>query len=262
MELIVSYSGIRFRDEPVARLGPAFSMAYSEYLDAKHSSQGHFANMCTVLLARDTRHTSEFYKDCFASALSGYNVVDLGVCPVPSLQWVMNNSFQNVVGAVMVSASHNELEWNGFKMLKPSGLCLNHDDITGILNAEKHYLNRDISLQERVLQECDAWIDHLNAIYTAIPGDYSHLSVAIDTCNGAARLALPMLLKMYGCEVHQLDNINNRGLTRNPHPIAANISKLGEYVKSKGCHLGFATDSDGDRLAIVDENGNVMDEAY
>jgi phosphomannomutase len=198
MELIVSYSGIRFCGESPEDIGPAFSIAYSEYLTRKWNKIG------TVALARDTRDTSAYYRQCFASSLSNNNLVDLGVCPIPSLQWVMNNSLSNVIGGVMISGSHNDSEWNGYKLLQPSGLCLNHNDIMEIYTnactniGKKTHLS---DIKEVVFEPSELWKGHLHAVYNNIKGNYSGLKVAVDTCNGAARVALPMLLKMYGCEV-------------------------------------------------------------
>jgi phosphomannomutase len=104
--------------------------------------------------------------------------------------------------------------------------------------------------------------EYLDVLIKEIPGNYSGIRVAVDTCNGAAREILPKLLRAYGCDVFQVDSLNDNGLSRHPHPIAEHLSDLSSLVKSKKCDIGFAADSDGDRLAIVDNNGNVLDEPY
>jgi len=87
-------------------------------------------------------------------------------------------------------------------------------------------------------------------------------SVVLDAVNGAASLALPEMVEALGCKVHRLFCEPNGDFPRGPEPLAVNLKNLGEAVQLHNADVGFATDPDGDRLAVVDENGLPLSEEY
>ena len=86
--------------------------------------------------------------------------------------------------------------------------------------------------------------------------------VVVDAVNGGAAVALPQMLDALGCEVIPINCTPNGKFPRGAEPLPHNLKQLGEAVKKHGAHVGFATDPDGDRLAVVDELGNPLGEEY
>ena len=89
-----------------------------------------------------------------------------------------------------------------------------------------------------------------------------HFTVVVDAVNGAASFALPAMVEALGCKVHRLHCEPNGKFPRGAEPLPQNLKKLGEAVLTHRAHVGFATDPDGDRLAVVDENGQPLGEEY
>lgn len=252
-----TYSGLRFDSKDAKYWGPRIATAFREYLPKEEG---------TVVLGSDTRYTSPLLKGFFDMTLYDYNLIDIGISPTPSLQWVLNNLVENPLGGVMVTGSHNDSSYNGLKILQPNGLCLNSADINWIFNESQKYKDVLVPDERNARKQYHLKEKHIKAVHKHIEdieGDFSKIKVAIDTCNGAARDMFGKLLEMYGCDVYQVDKTKKRyGLTRHPEPTPNNLKDLRKATLEQKCDIGFATDSDGDRLAIVDENGNALKEAY
>lgn len=230
-------------------------------------SFGTYANGGTVVVGRDTRVSGEMVKCAVFSGLisTGSQVIDCGVCPVPSLQVMVRRL--NADGGIMITASHNPIEWNALKFFQPDGTYLNSQQAEELLDiyhqgefiraAWKGYL--PVRIEENVFQH------HLDIIKDFVDVDViraKKFRVAIDCCNGAGSIVTSQLLKELGCDVVAINDIPNGIFPHNPEPIPENLTELCKLVKEKKVDIGFAQDADADRLAIINETGEPLGEEY
>lgn len=254
--LKVSVSGVRgvIGDTLKPLLLCRFARAFATYLEG-----GSLAVGC------DTRTSGEMVKHAvFAGLLSsGMRVVDLGVCPVPTLQFAVRRL--GMRGGIAVTASHNPAEWNALKFIKASGTFLNRYEAQELLSL--YHQQEFISVPARHIQSVETYgpavEDHLEEILAVIePPAEPRFKVVIDCCNGAGAVAAPRLLERLGCEVVEIHCRPDGHFPRPPEPLPQNLGELCRAVKEEGADIGFAQDADADRLAIVSDRGEAIGEEY
>ncbi len=209
-----------------------------------------------IALGRDCRLTSDSYAKKFAEGLAstGCDVTDIGICTTPVLYYSIKHLKQE--GGVMITASHNPPEYNGFK------LCLGLDSIhgkdiqkiLGIIN-EKAFTQAgpgSVSTKD-VIPSYQAYIE--NNINISRP-----LKIGVDAGNGTAGVVALPVLKNLGCEVHDIFcDMDGSFPNHEADPtVLKNMEELIKMVKEKGLDLGIGYDGDGDRIGIVDEKGNII----
>jgi phosphomannomutase len=255
-DLMISVSGIRgivgksLTPELLVRLGHAF---------------GTYVHSKKVVVGRDTRVSGEMAKHAVLSGLlaSGCQIIDLGVCATPTLTLAVER--EKADGGVMVTASHNPIEWNALKFFRADGLYLNADESRDLLNiyysgqfslaswnqlhAIQHIRNADALHVEQVLSILDR-----NLIRS------KKFRVALDCCNGAGCGISQQLLSELGCKVEAIHSEPNGLFPHKPEPVCANLGDLCNFVLESQCHVGFATDPDADRVSVVDESGVYLGE--
>ncbi|MDY6904306.1 MAG: phosphomannomutase/phosphoglucomutase [Thermodesulfobacteriota bacterium] len=208
-----------------------------------------------LIVGRDCRTTSPAYAESIIRGLTatGCDVVDIGVCPTPVFYFTINHL--NAGGGVMVTASHNPPEYNGFK------LCIGPDSIHG-----KEILKiRDI-INDQAFKEgngtCsqDDGIIPYHAFVTQNISLSRKLRVGIDAGNGTAGVVALPILKELGCEVHDLYcDMDGTFPNHEADPtVLENMQDLISLVKEKKLDVGIGYDGDGDRIGVVDENGNII----
>ena len=254
--LKVSISGIRgvVGDTLKPALVARFSQSFAAYLGGG-----------PIVVGRDTRTSGEMVKNAtFAGLLStGAGVIDVDICPVPTIQLAVRTL--NARGGIAVTASHNPAEWNALKFIQSSGCFLNPYQAEELLNL---YHQQDLphasSSQIDSLSTYEGAIrDHVDLILNEIsPALTPKLRVAVDCCNGAGSLMTPGLLRALGCEVIELNTTPDGRFPRPPEPVPANFTELSRLVRSEKVDVGFAQDADADRLAIVSEKGEAIGEEY
>ncbi|MHC1571133.1 MAG: phosphoglucosamine mutase [Methermicoccaceae archaeon] len=218
----------------------------------------------TVAVGTDTRESRHMLKAAAVSGLlsSGVEVVDVGIVPVPALQYFVKH---NTDGGLMVTASHNPREYNGIKLISADGLELSHEAEQKI---EKIHSSQ--SFKRAAWSECgkvrtaDALSPYIDAIIERVDAERIRelgFTVVSDTGCGAGSVALPLLLRRLGCRVITLNaQVDGTFPARNPEPVAEVLTELCAVVKESGAHLGVAQDGDADRAVFVDERGNFVDE--
>ena len=225
---------------------------------------GTYSRGGTVVVGRDTRPSGEMVSFAVFSGLlsTGCEVVDIGIVPVPTIQFFVRRSLAS--GGIAITASHNPEEWNALKFIGPRGLFLDpaearelldiyhQGDFRRVWNFEIRNISRDI----RALDE------HISRILHVLGPIKRKMKVVVDPCNGAAYEASPRLLDALGCEVVPMNTDPSGIFPRSPEPLPDNIKGLCEQVKEVGADIGFAQDADADRLAVVDENGVPLGEDY
>ncbi len=230
---------------------------------------GTYVGSGTIVIGRDTRTSGEMVRQAVIAGLlsSGCRVIDLGVCPVPTVQLIVRQ--RKASGGIAITASHNPAEWNALKFVNSEGLFLSagqarelldiyhQGDYTKVAGSEMRGIQR---LNDAATGALDA---HINAIIDAVgklPARKRKLKVALDSCNGAASVIAPRLLEELGAEIVAINTTPDGLFPRGAEPVAENLSALCQLVKDSGADVGFAQDMDADRLAVVNERGEAIGE--
>jgi phosphoglucosamine mutase len=251
--------GIRgvFNQEPITQqMGYRLGRAVVEHFKGKESSP-------RIVLGRDTRLSGEVLENAIASGMlsKGAEPVILGEIPTPGVAFITRD-----VGAdagIVVSASHNPYEYNGFKIFSGEGYKLTDREEMAIETLllseascgalkeqrEGNHAKRADDLRERYV----GFLQHI------LPGEslFKDMNIVLDCANGATYRVAPMLFERMGAEVEALfvspdgRNINEGCGSQHPEALSARVVE-------KGADLGLAFDGDGDRLIAVDEKGNVL----
>ena len=231
---------------------------------------GAFHQFCPkgdIVVGRDSRSSGIHFLTEIVETLmaSGRTVNQCGIVPTPTLQYVVDDT--EAVGGIIVTASHNPAEWNGLKFLGADGCYLNSSQVKKLMKlksvdfpelsyGEGKQIQINDAINRHITRTCDvSWID-LDAIRQR------KFKVAVDAINGAAAVALPELLDRLGCEVVTINCEPTGEFTRGTEPLPENLSDLSQLIQQENCHVGFATDPDADRLAVIDEKGKPVGEEY
>jgi phosphomannomutase len=240
-------------------LTPALACAFARAF-------GTFVGAGTVVLGRDTRRSGEMLQHAVSCGLlsTGCAVVDVGIQPTPTIQVYVGAT--RARGGISVTASHNPPEYNALKIFNGEGLFFNHYERRELLdlyyqssfnNAENRQIRRIARDEEtprrlhveRVLRHVD--VDRIRA---------RRFRVALDGVNGAGSvLSCRFLEESLGCRLHAISVDPTKPFPREAEPRPDTLGELQELVRREKAEIGFGQDPDGDRLAVVDETGHVLD---
>ena len=259
-KLIISVSGVR--GVAGENLDPAFFAKYA-------SAFGTFVNGGKVVIGRDTRRSGGMLKQAIFAGLlaTGCEVLDAGICPTPTNLYTAGQLQAD--GAVTITASHNPIEWNGIELAKANGELLDEADRTKLMGIYESDKIKLVSWDEiGVVKETGDAIDrHMRKIMSLSYIDEKVVSakapkVVIDCVNGAGAVISPKLLNRLGCEVVELNCVPDGNFPRDPEPEPDSLEELCELVATEKADIGFAHDSDADRLTIVTEKGEALSGEY
>ncbi|NNF42890.1 MAG: phosphoglucosamine mutase [Phycisphaerales bacterium] len=220
-----------------------------------------------ICLGRDSRPSGSILAGSTAAALAavGARVVDLGVVATPTVGVMIRRLEAD--GGIVVTASHNPIEWNGVKFLMAGGVAPPAEDAAVILEAFRagvaDYAGVDdlgvvAADPDGTRQHVEDVLPHVNVEAIRAAG----LNVVLDSVNGAGGAGGRMLLEMLGVDVAH-DNAAPTGrFAHPPEPVEAHLGDLADHTRRIGAAAGFAQDPDADRLAIVDERGRYIGEEY
>lgn len=221
-----------------------------------------------VLVGRDTRDSGPLVEQvvCATLAMSGCTAVRLGVATTPTVEMAVQADPQ-AVGGIILTASHNPAPWNALKFLDKDGLFLGPDAVCSLfarVDAQEESWVRHDGLGS-VVDGPDSDDLHIDAILTLPYLDLEairrqKLTIAVDAVNGAAYRIAPRLLERLGCKVVAIHVTPDGRFPRGAEPVPEALADLGKAVRDHGCDAGLAFDPDGDRLALVDENGTPLGE--
>ena len=221
-----------------------------------------------IFIGRDSRPSGEDLLDSFANELVrlGRDVIICGIVPTPTVQFMVERS--EAVGGIIITASHNPIEWNGIKFVRSDGTFFHPNDCDHLFELfDKDKALNDVKSPGMVFPDQNSILKHaINTIelscidFKAIKK--RQFKVVIDAVNGAGSAALPLLLEYLGCEVIKLYCEGNGEFERGTEPLPENLIDLGKLVLDNNADVGFAVDPDADRLAVVDETGKPIGEEY
>jgi len=222
----------------------------------------------SVVLGRDSRTSGPMFSRAAAAGLMsvGVDVVDLGVVPTPTVQMAVEH--HHAGAGLILTASHNPIEWNALKFVGPDGIFLDAgagERVRALADQGPPRSGWD-GLGE-VREDPGAVTRHLDAILalpvidvTAIQRRGFH--VAVDCVRGAGAVAILPLLERLNCRVSGINLEPDGRFPRPPEPVPENLGDLGRLVRESGADLGLAVDPDVDRLAVVDGTGRAIGEDY
>lgn len=215
-----------------------------------------------ILIGKDTRISSDILESALIAGITsvGADVELLGVVPTPAVAYLVR--YYEADAGVMISASHNSVEYNGIKLFSSTGFKL-PDDVeneieTLILDTPEKMTLVDGSDVGRVKTMYGAVSEYNEHIQSTVDGKFQGLLVAIDCANGSASATAESLFYKFGAEYVYINNEPD-GLNINDKCGSTHIEQLVELVKKRGCDVGFAFDGDADRCLAVDEKGNIID---
>ncbi|HEY3219730.1 MAG TPA: phosphoglucosamine mutase [Gemmatimonadales bacterium] len=269
--LMVSVSGVRglvgtdLTPEVVARWAAAFGTWAG---DGKRPS-GRRAVRPSIVLGRDARTSGPMFAGAAIAGLQsvGCDVIDVGLVATPTVQLAVEH--HRAAGGIILTASHNPIEWNALKFVGPDGIFL--DTVAGTrvreLAAGESLPRAGYNAIGDVEADADAISRHLGAVLALRGVDVKAIRrrrfrVALDTVRGAGGALMPELLDRLGCRVAAINQETDGLFPRSPEPVPENLKALGALVRRKNADIGIAVDPDVDRLAIVDEKGRPIGEDY
>lgn len=215
-----------------------------------------------IFIGKDTRISSDVLEAALCAGICsvGADAVRLGVVPTPAVAYLVRA--KGADAGVMISASHNSVEFNGIKLFASTGYKLpdavEEEIETLILDTpEKVELKSNTEIG-RITDYTEAKDDYINYIASCIDTNLSGKYIALDCANGSASGTAKKLFEKLGARVDML-SAEPDGTNINDNCGSTHMENLMAYVAEHGCDAGLAFDGDADRCLAVDENGNLVD---
>jgi len=280
-QLIISVSGLRgivgenLTPSIAAEYGCAFGTFLKErFLESRAMGHGSPPLLSSdrktrrsVCIGRDSRTSGQMLMSAAAAGLCavGVDVIDLGLVTTASVA-VMAKEL-GCSGGIVITASHNPIQYNGIKLLLGNGIAPPVDDAEQI---KQYFLDKNFAFVDspdcgKVTSNELADTNHINRVLSIVGKELisaKKFKVALDSVNGAGGRVTKKLLAELGCEVTAVNDEPTGLFAHAPEPTRENVKELCEVVKTNKADIGFAQDPDADRLAIVDEAGTYIGEEY
>jgi phosphomannomutase len=220
-----------------------------------------------VVVGRDSRISGEMVSSIVVGTLlaKGLDVIDIGICPTPTVQYTVKTLKAN--GGIAISASHNPNEWNALKLLNSTGQFMtpqeNLELIEIVSKENSNYkkwneLGKYSAYSEGLEKHTN---DVLKLKFINIKAIQSKkFRVLVDCVNGAGVYVIPQMLRELGCEVIELNCEKTGIFPRLPEPLPENLIETMKAVKEHNCDLGVVVDPDVDRLVLITEKGEPFSE--
>ncbi len=223
-----------------------------------------------MVLGRDARISGPMVRDLVCGTLVGlgFEVIDLDLATTPTVELAVVG--EGADGGIILTASHNPIQWNALKLLNAKGEFISAADGAEVLRlAEAGELTFAPVEHLGVVRHAEGWTRrHIDAILALDLVDTkaiaaANLRVAVDAVNSVGGRAVPALLNALGVmEVVEVNCIPDGRFAHNPEPLPEHLGDLCKAVTRHKAHLGISVDPDVDRLAIVCEDGSMFGEEY
>ncbi len=271
MTLIKSISGIRgtIGGKSGEALTPLdvvkFTAAYGYWLKTNNPDKP-----LKVVLGRDARLSGKMVSDLVCATLVGlgFHVIDLGLSTTPTVE--IATPLENALGGIILTASHNPIQWNALKLLNEKGEFISGEDGEALLEiVEKEtYEFSDVKSLGRVETNDNYLQKHIELILELPLVDKAAIAeanfkICIDAVNSSGGIAVPMLLKALGVNEIKEINCEPSGMfAHNPEPLPENLIEISNELRKGKYDLGIVVDPDVDRLAFINEDGEAFGEEY
>jgi len=220
-----------------------------------------------VVIGRDARITGEMVNQITTGTLlaKGIDVIDIGICPTPTVQFNVKKLKAN--GGIAISASHNPNEWNALKLLNGTGQFLSPEEYVQM----QKYLQRG-EMKYKSWDKIGKWTEYSKGTQNHIDAIFDlgiiyvdeirkrRFKVLLDCVNGAGAYLLPQFLKDFGCEVIEMNCEKTGIFPRLPEPLPENLKETMRKVKDAKADLGIVVDPDVDRLVLITDKGEPFSE--
>ena len=272
MALIKSISGIRgtIGGKTGESLTPIdivkFSSAYGTWLKRKNN------NSTRIIIGRDARLSGEMVSKMVAATLQslGFDVVDLGLSTTPTVEIAVVE--EKAAGGIILTASHNPIQWNALKLLNANGEFISAQDGLDVLALAE---NEDFDFVEvrklgQYVQNDSYLSKHIELILNLPLVDKSAITaknfkITVDAVNSTGGIAIPLLLNALGVKQENIKLLHcepTGDFAHNPEPLPENLLDIIREMERGDYDLGIVTDPDVDRLAFICEDGSPFGEEY
>lgn len=267
MSLIKSISGIRGTIGGPVGEGLSgvdvvkFTAAYAAFIRKSYKGQSN-----SIVVGRDARISGPMVSHLVVGTLlsMGFDVINIGMATTPTTELAVTS--ENACGGIIITASHNPIQWNALKLLNSHGEFLNDAEgkeviriadegdyeFAGVMELGKEYVN-------------DAYIlHHIDAVKNLPLVDVEAIrkadfTVAVDAVNSIGGVVIPQLLRALGVRnIIELNCEATGHFAHTPEPIPQNLTQIAGVMRDSTADVGFVVDPDVDRLAIVMENGEMF----
>ncbi len=267
MALIKSISGIRgtIGGNPGEGLSGVdvlkFTAAFASFIRKSYKGSGN-----SIVVGRDGRLSGEMVSKLVCGTLMsmGFDVINIGMASTPTTELAVVG--EKACGGIIITASHNPVQWNALKLLNQNGEFLNDAEGKEVIRiaSEDEYSFADVWNLGREYHN-DTWdARHIDMVKSLKLVDVdaiasSDFTVAVDGINSVGGRVIPALLKALGVKnIIELNCETTGKFAHTPEPIPANLTQISTVMKETGADVGFVVDPDVDRLAIVMENGEMF----
>jgi phosphomannomutase len=242
-----------------------FAAAYGTWLLQQNTSSK------KIVIGRDARISGSMIQQLVANTLigMGFDVIDLGLSTTPTVELAV--PAEHAIGGIILTASHNPVQWNALKLLNSKGEFISAADGAALLKtveehsyapfAEVHKLGNIVQDYSWLQKHIDLVLAYPLVDKNAIAA--KKFKVVLDPINSSGALVIPQLLKALGVdEVIMVHGEVHGNFAHNPEPLKENLTDLSKAVLVHKADLGIAVDPDVDRLCFVNEDGELFGEEY
>lgn len=270
MALIKSISGIRgtIGGRSGTGLTPLdivkFTAAFGQWLRQRNPERQ------SVVIGRDGRLSGEMVSKLVTATLQGLglNVIDLGLSTTPTVELAVTG--EEAAGGIILTASHNPIQWNALKLLNETGEFISAQDGADVLDiAERESFDFAEVRKLGKYRADDTWLQkHIDKILELPLVDRAAVAarnfrVVVDAVNSTGGIAVPMLLEALGVEhINKLHCEPTGNFAHNPEPLPENLRDIIKEMEKGNADLGIVVDPDVDRLALICEDGSAFGEEY
>ena len=271
MSLIKSISGIRGTIGGPAGDGLTpldivkFTAAYAKFIASTTAKTNK-----TIVVGRDARLSGGMVRDLVVGTLTGmgFDVVHIGLASTPTTELAVTG--ENACGGLILTASHNPIQWNALKLLNEKGEFLNAEEGAQVLRmaAEEDFTFAGVHELGHVYSNTTYVRRHIEQVLALpiVDADAiakANFTVAVDAVNSVGGIIVPELLKALGVKNILTMNCDATGhFAHTPEPIPENLTAIADMVRETKADVGFVVDPDVDRLAIISDGGQFFGEEY
>ncbi|MFN3848351.1 MAG: phosphoglucosamine mutase [Spirosomataceae bacterium] len=270
MTLIKSISGIRgtIGGKSGDALTPLdvvkFAAAYGAWLKQKNNQN------LKIVIGRDARLSGKMINDLVCSTLvgMGFHIIDLGLSTTPTVEIAV--PLEEAAGGIILTASHNPIQWNALKLLNEKGEFISGADGEELLKIaeDESFEFADVKQLGKVEAKDGYFEKHIQMILDLPLVDKAaiekaNFKIAVDAVNSSGGIVIPMLLRALGvAEVKEIYCEPTGLFAHNPEPLPENMREISSEVRRGDYDLGIVVDPDVDRLAFICEDGEPFGEEY
>ena len=272
MALIKSISGIRGTiggrtDDNLTPLDTVkFTSAYGAWLLKENPGK----DRLRVVVGRDARISGPMIHALVTATLSGMgiDVIDLGLSTTPTVEMMVVH--HQADGGIILTASHNPKQWNALKLLNRQGEFLDAEQGAEILRTAQadDYTYAEVDRLGTITSDLEGIDRHIEKVLALPAVDRRAIAeagfkVVVDAVNSTGGIAIPKLLRALGVtDITELNCTPDGHFAHNPEPLKENLGQICRTVADERADMGIVVDPDVDRLAFIDEYGEMFGEEY